>query len=93
MQHFSLNCHKAVNFGKSVCLSGPFLLTKRHFCNIIELIKMKGDSCMDIIQRTMLLMSRLIQRIKNIGNLLSYSNQPADEEDQKGFGLFWIFNW
>lgn len=48
---------------------------------------------MDIIQRTMLLMSRLIQRIKNIGNLLSYSNQPANEEDQKSFGLFWIFNW
>lgn len=47
---------------------------------------------MDIIQRTVMLMSGLIQRIKKIADLLKYNSQTSDD-DKEGFRLFWIFNW
>lgn len=48
---------------------------------------------MDVIQRTMALFDTLVQRIKNIANMLVYSYLPATSEVKSNRGLFWIFNW
>lgn len=49
---------------------------------------------MDIIQRTVGLFSRLLQSIKTIGALLTYNYLPSSSAlDEKGKGLFWIFDW
>ena len=48
---------------------------------------------MDVIQRTMALFDSLVQRIKAIGNVLTYNYLPATTAAEKSQGLFWIFNW
>lgn len=48
---------------------------------------------MDIIQRMVLLMDNLVQRIRNIADLLKKDSAVSSEDDKTGFRLFWIFNW
>ncbi len=48
---------------------------------------------MDVIQRTMLLFDTLVQRVKDIANMLIYSYLPATNEVKTTNGLFWVFNW
>ena len=47
---------------------------------------------MDIIQRTMLLFSGLLEKIRTIGELLKTDCLPVLDEVQEKKNLFWIFN-
>lgn len=48
---------------------------------------------MDIIQRTMEIFQGLVQRIKDIADVLVYAYLPSTAEMKSSRGLFWIFNW
>ena len=48
---------------------------------------------MDVIQRTVLLFSTLLQRVRAIGDLLRSSYLPVINDAEESRGLFWIFNW
>ena len=48
---------------------------------------------MDIIQRTMEIFQGLVQRVKDIANVLTYAYLPSTAEAKSGLSLSWIFNW
>ena len=54
---------------------------------------LKGVIAMDTIQETVSLFNDLIQRLKNIGELLISSMSLDAQRSSKGLKLFWIFNW
>ena len=54
---------------------------------------MKGGRNMDVIQKAVVLFDELVQRVKDIANMLTYSYMPVASEAKSSDGLFWIFNW
>ena len=48
---------------------------------------------MDIIQRTVSVFTSMLQRVKDIGNLILSNGLSAIDDTKESRRLFWIFNW